>query len=417
MSLPAPIQVVTKPVGPVCNLACSYCFYLGKTALFPAGERFRMSPELLDRYVRQYVEAQPGPEVPFVWQGGEPTLLGVDFFRRVVELQDRYVPDGWQCTNAFQTNGTLLDDEWARFLAEHGFLVGISLDGPAELHDAHRVDRGGRPTHATVMRGLALLREHGVDHNVLCCVNTRNASRPLEVYRFLRDEGVEWIQLIPIVERTDGGVSPHSVSAEAWGAFLVAIYDEWIRHDVGRMFVQLFEECLRMWLGAPALLCVHAETCGQGLAMEHNGDVFACDHFVDPEHRLGNIADTPLRELADLPAQRQFGLDKRDALPRTCRECDVRFACHGGCPKDRFATTTDGEPGLNVLCAGYRRFFRHADPTMRRLAELYRRGIPAETIAGELTAADAARFRHAGRNDPCPCGSGRKLKHCCGRAI
>lgn len=416
MSLPAPIQVVTKPVGPVCNLACSYCFYLGKAALFPAGERFRMSPEMLERYVRQYVEAQPGPEVPFVWQGGEPTLLGVDFFRRVVDLQARYVPDGWRCTNAFQTNGTLLDDEWAHFLAEHDFLVGISLDGPAELHDAHRVDRGGRPTHATVMRGLALLREHGVDHNVLCCVNARNASRPLDVYRFFRDEGVEWLQLIPIVERTEGDASQYSVSADAWGAFLVAVYDEWIRHDVGRVFVQLFEECLRMWLGAPALLCVHAETCGQGLAMEHNGDVFACDHFVDPEHRLGNIADTPLRELADQPAQRQFGLDKRDALPRTCRECDVRFACHGACPKDRFATTTDGEPGLNVLCAGYRRFFRHADATMRRLADLYRRGIPAETISAELAADDDARFRCAGRNDPCPCGSGRKLKHCCGRA-
>ena len=409
-----PIQVVTKPIGPVCNLGCEYCFYLAKKDLYPAGERFRMSPEVLDTYVRRLIDAQPGPDVQFTWQGGEPTLMGLDFFRRAVELQRRHLPDGWRCTNALQTNGTLLDREWGEFLAEHGFLVGISIDGPAWLHDRFRVDRRGRPTHERAMTGLRTLREHGVDHNVLCVVNAINAQDPLEVYRFFRDEGVDWLQLIPIVERVGArGISERSVTGEAWGAFLVAVFDEWVCNDVSRMFVQHFEECVRMWLGRPATLCVHAETCGLGLAMEHNGDLFACDHYVDPEHELGNITDTSLRDLADRPEQVQFGLDKRDTLPRFCRECDVRFACNGGCPKDRFALTPDGEDGLNVLCAGYARFFRHVDPYMRRLADGYRRGVPAAAIMGELAEEEAARYRSAGRNDPCPCGSGRKLKHCC----
>ena len=411
------IQVVTKPIGPVCNLDCEYCFYLAKKDLYPGGEHFRMTDEVLDTYVSQLIAAQPGPDVQFTWQGGEPTMMGLDFFRRVVELQQRHVPEGWRCTNALQTNGTLLDAQWGEFLAEHGFLVGISIDGPAWIHDRFRVDRKGAPTHERVMAGLHTLREHGVDHNVLCVVNALNSQHPLEVYRFFRDEGVDWLQLIPIVER-DGerGISDRSVTGEAWGEFLVVLFDEWVRNDIGSIFVQLFEECVRMWLGHPATLCVHAETCGFGLAMEHNGDLFSCDHYVDPAHLLGNISETPLRELADRPEQVTFGLDKRDALPRLCRECDVRFACNGGCPKDRFALTPDGEDGLNVLCAGYARFFRHVDPYMRRLADDYRRGVPAASIMVELAEEEAARFRNAGRNDPCPCGSGRKHKHCCGAA-
>jgi len=409
-----PIQVVTKPIGPVCNLDCEYCFYLAKKDLYPGGERFRMSPEVLGAYVRQLIDAQPGPEVQFTWQGGEPTMMGLDFFRRAVELQRMYLPEGWSCTNALQTNGTLLNAEWGDFLAEQGFLVGISIDGPAWIHDRYRVDGQGEPTHARVMAGLHTLRAHGVDHNVLCAVTAMNAQHPLEVYRFFRDEGVDWLQLIPIVEPVDGlGTSERSVTGEAWGELLVTIFDEWVRNDVGRIFVQHFEECVRMWLGGPATLCVHAETCGSGLAMEHSGDVFSCDHYVDPQHLLGNITGTPLRDLADRPEQVRFGLDKRDTLPRFCRECDVRFACNGGCPKDRFVLTPDGENGLNVLCSGYARFFRHIDPYMRRLAENYRRGVPAASIMVELAREEAARFRHVGRNDACPCGSGRKLKHCC----
>ena len=416
MSVPKhPIQVVTKPIGPVCNLDCEYCFYLAKKDLYPGGEHFRMTDEVLETYVRQFIAAQPGPEVQFTWQGGEPTLMGVDFFRRAIELQQEHLPAGWRCTNALQTNGTLLDTQWGELLAEHSFLVGISIDGPAWIHDRFRVDRKGEPTHERVMAGLHVLREHGVDHNVLCVVNALNSQHPLDVYRFFREEGVDWLQFIPIVERSgDRGISDRSVTADGWGEFLVAIFDEWVHNDVGRMFVQHFEECVRMWLGHPATLCVHSETCGFGLAMEHNGDVFSCDHYVDPQHLLGNITESPLRELADRPEQLRFGLDKRDALPRFCLECDVRFACNGGCPKDRFARTPDGENGLNVLCAGYARFFHHVDPYMRRIAESYRRGVPAAAIMVELAEEEAARFRHAGRNDPCPCGSGRKHKHCHG---
>lgn len=410
----APFQAITKPAGPLCNLRCEYCFYLDKAHLYAPGERFRMTPALLESYVRQYIEAQPGPEVAFLWQGGEPTLMGVDYFRAAVALQRRHLPEGWRCTNSLQTNGTLLDAEWCEFLREHDFLVGISIDGPAPLHDRFRTDRTGGPTHAAVLRGLHLLQQHGVEHNALCVVNRVNAEHPLDVYRFLRDEGLEWVQFIPLVER-DGerGVSERTVGPVALGSFLGSIFDEWVRHDFGRVFVQLFEECLRAWVGLPAALCVFAETCGRGLAVEHNGDVFSCDHFVDPDHRLGSITETPLRRLADSAQQTRFGRDKADRLPELCRGCDVRFVCNGGCPKDRFTRTADGEDGLNFLCEGYRAFFHHVDSPMRRMADLCRRGIPPAAISAELLAEDAARVRAVGRNGRCPCGSGRKAKHCC----
>lgn len=409
----SPFQVMTKPNGPRCNLRCEYCFYLGKTALYPPGESFRMTDALLERYVREYITAQPDPEVTFLWQGGEPTLLGVDFFRRAVELQRRYLPDGWVCSNSLQTNGTLLDERWGAFLREHRFLVGISIDGPAELHDRFRVDRHGQPSHARVMAGLHLLQDQGVEHNVLCVVNRLNGAHPLAVYEFFRAEGVRWLQFIPIVERVGDGVSEATVEAEAYGAFLVKIFDEWVRHDIERIHVQIFEECLRLWLGLPASLCVFAETCGRGLAMEHDGSVFACDHFVDPGHLLGTITDTPLTELARSPAQRRFGLDKRDCLPAQCRSCPVRFACNGGCPKDRFRSTASGEEGLNYLCEGYFRFFTDVGPLVERMAGLWRKGRAPAALMDELARDDARPWRDAGRNDACPCGSGVKFKRCC----
>ena len=412
-ALISPFQVVTKPTGAVCNLACAYCFYLDKRRRVPAEAPHRMSEQVLDAYVRQYIRSQPGPDVTFVWQGGEPTLLGVDFFRRVVDLQGRYASSGRHCHNALQTNGTLLDDHWGEFLAAEGFLVGISLDGSAPLHDCHRVDRRGRPTHTDVMRGLRVLQRHGVAYNVLCVVHHDNADHPLDVYRFFCNEGVEWLQFIPLVERMAGGeVSERTVAGEAYGEFLVAIFDEWVRRDVGTVSVQTFDEAFRAWLGMPALLCVHAETCGRGLAIEHDGTVFSCDHFVDDDHRLGNIADSLLGALVDLPAQRAFGEAKRDLAPE-CSTCDVRFACNGGCPKDRFAPHTGTDARTNHLCAGYRRFFRHADPFLRRMTALWRRGSDPAGVMAELAAAAGRRRRVTGRNDPCPCGSGAKFKHCC----
>lgn len=407
---------MTKPIGPICNLECAYCYYLEKEALYPGTRSFRMSDAVLEAYVRQYIAAHVAPPVHFAWQGGEPTLMGLDFFRKAVALQKKYLPRGWTCTNALQTNGTLLTPEWCTFLRENGFLVGISMDGPPELHDRYRVDKGGRPTHEKVLRGLRLLQEHRVDFNVLCVVNNVNAEHPLEVYRYFKELGVEWLQFIPLVERVGGReVSSRSVTAEKWGDFLVAVFDEWVRHDIGKIYVQIFEEAVRSEAGVPGGLCIFQETCGDALAMEHNGDVFSCDHFVLPEYKLGNIMETPLEELVALPRQEAFGRAKRDLLPRYCRECEVLDLCHGECPKNRFLETPDGEPGLNYLCAGYRRFFNHARPYVQRILALLRQGKPAPLLMEQLRAEEAERWRKAGRNDPCPCGSGRKYKHCCWR--
>lgn len=407
-------HIMAKPIGPICNLDCEYCYYLEKESLYPRGENFRMSGDLLEQYIADYIRAQPGPRVDFAWQGGEPTLLGVDFFRKVVALQQTHLPPGWTCGNSLQTNGTLLNDEWCTFFKDNGFLVGISIDGPAELHDPYRFDKGKHPTHTRVMQGLQLLQRHGVEHNVLCVVNSVNARHPLQVYRFFREHGVTWLQFIPIVEHLGGTEVTHrSVGAEAYGTFLAAIFDEWIRRDVGKVFVQIFDECLNVWAGGRSHLCIFADTCGRALAMEHNGDVFSCDHFVEPEYRLGNLRETPLIQLVDSPEQVRFGQDKRDTLPAYCQACDVRFMCNGGCPKERFLHTPDGEPGLNYLCAGYKHFFHHVDPHMRRMAALLRQQLPPALIMKELAAADAARWAQAGRNDPCPCGSGKKYKACC----
>ena len=428
-----PFHVMAKPVGPLCNLDCKYCFYLEKEALYPQASQWAMADEVLESYIRQYIEAQPSPVVTFAWQGGEPTLLGVDFFRKVVALQARYA-DGKRIQNAFQTNGVLLDDEWARFLNDAHFLVGISIDGPRELHDAYRVDKGGQPTFDKVMRGIDVLSRHGVAFNTLTTVHHANAQAPLDVYRFLQANGSGFLQFIPIVERisskaTPEGlllvspdfpqaarVAPWSVEPLQFGAFLCAIFDEWVRHDVGTCFVQLFDVCLEMWLGREASLCVFRRTCGAALALEHSGDLYSCDHYVYPENKLGNIMESLLSSLAHSSQQQRFGQAKEASLPQYCRECDVRFACNGECPKHRFAVTPDGEPGLNYLCAGYKMFFRHIDPYMGFMAAELRAERPPANVMRWVAAHDFRQaLGRAGRNNPCPCGSGRKLKHCCGR--
>ncbi len=424
--IPPRIHVLAKPTGAICNLNCSYCFFLDKKSLYP-GSRFRMSDEVLRSYIRQLIESHGAGRVTVSWQGGEPTLMGVDFFRRAVEYRNKYAMPGMAFENTMQTNGTLLDDEWCGFFRENNFLIGISIDGPRELHDANRVDKRGEPTFDAVMRGLRLLQKHGVEYNILTAVNRVNAEHPLEVYRFHRDEaGSTWMQFIPVVERPheggvtrrekDATVSERSVKPEQFGNFLIAIFDEWVRNDVGKMFVQTFEASVRNWLGLPSSgMCVFDPTCGHGLALEHNGDLYSCDHFVEPGYLLGNIQQSRMIELAGSERQRKFGRDKWDGLPRYCHECEVRFACHGECPKNRFLATPDGEPGLNYLCAGYKAFFRHADRPMRIMAGLMRRGYPASEIMQVLAGGEAvlaAAVAKAGRNGPCPCGSGVKFKRC-----
>jgi len=304
----------------------------------------------------------------------------VDFFRRAVEAQRRFRKPGMRILNTLQTNGILLDDEWCRFLKENGFLVGLSMDGPADLHDACRRDRGGHATYDRVHRALRLLQHHGVEHNILCVVSRANADHPLKVYRHLRAQGVRFIQFIPAVGREGTGVTDWTVRPEQWGRFLTTVYDEWVARDVGLVFVQAFDAALQAWCGMEPALCVHARECGSCLALEHNGDLYACDHFVRPDHRLGNVMQTPLALLAGSAFQRRFGRQKSSGLPRCCRLCPVRHACNGGCPKDRFARSADGEPGLNWLCEGYRAFFQHVEADMRVMADLLSRGRPASHI-------------------------------------
>jgi uncharacterized protein len=376
-------HVMAKPTGAVCNLDCTYCFYLAKESLYP-GSDFRMSDGVLDEYVRQLLQAHAGmPEVVVAFQGGEPTMMGLDFFAKVVDAQRRHAAPGQQVLLTLQTNATLLDDDWGAFLAQHGVLVGVSIDGPRELHDAYRVDKGGKPSFDRVMKGLDALRRHGVEWNALVTVNRANQHRGAEVYRFLRDElGAGFMQFIPVVERTPTGASAESVEPAAYGRFMVEVFEEWVRRDVGSVFVQAFDTALAHWLDLDGVgLCVHEETCGRSVALEHNGDLYSCDHFVSPEHRLGNIADgRTLLQLVDSPAQRAFGDAKRSTLTAQCRSCDVRFACHGGCPKDRFLTTATGEPGLHYLCDGYLNFFRHIDPAMRYMAGRYRQGLDVDGV-------------------------------------
>jgi uncharacterized protein len=404
--LPPRIHVLSKPTGAICNLDCSYCFFLDKEELYP-GSKFRMTDELLETYIRQLIEAHKTPEVTVAWQGGEPTLMGVDFFRKAIAYQEKYRKPGMTFENTLQTNGTLLNDEWCEFFKENNYLIGLSLDGPRELHDANRVDKKGGPTFDRVMRGLRLLQKHGVEYNILTTVNRINAAHPLEVYRFLRDEvKTTWIQFIPVVERIneDGKtlyqqgttVSENSVLPEQFGNFLTTIFDEWVRKDVGKIFVQTFEAAVRSWLNMPTGMCFFSPTCGSGVALEHNGDLYSCDHFVEPDYLLGNIQENSMAELVSRDRQFKFGQDKLDTLPKYCQQCEVRFACHGECPKHRFIHTPDGEPGLNYLCAGYKHFFTHIDEPLKIIVDLFNQGRGAEEVMQKLAIKDRARRKPAG---------------------
>jgi uncharacterized protein len=396
-----------------------------------------MPPEVLESFIRQHIACQDTPEVQFAWQGGEPTLLGIDYFRSVVSLQEKYAA-GKTVTNTIQTNGTLLTDAWCRFFKKHGFLVGLSIDGPQKLHDRYRVKGNGQPTFHTVMSGLAMLKKYKVSFNTLTVVNDHNSRYPIEVYRFLKRIGDGHMQFIPAVERLPddaarnlgltlsipppGGnmtgtprLTTWSVPSRQLANFYIKIFDEWVRHDVGKVFVQFFDVALGNWLGAGSGLCQFSPTCGVAGALEHNGDLYSCDHYVYPRHKLGNIMETPLSELMQSMTQQQFGSAKLNSLPGSCLACEVRPACHGDCPKHRFTVTPEGEPGLSYLCQAYKAIFSHMAPYLRVMAELIEAGRPVPDVM-QILQRQGMNRRHSapGRNAPCACGSGRKFKRCCG---
>ncbi len=372
-------QVFVKPAGALCNLACRYCYYLEKDSLHPKGQTRRMPDDLLEAYIVQHIEASPDEVIRFSWHGGEPTVLGLDYFRKIVDLQKKHGPRNRTIANGMQTNGTLLDEEWGRFLAETGFSVGLSLDGPRELNDRYRVTRDGQSTFEETMRGYAILRRHGVPTDILCVVGADNVRRPVDVYRFFKSIEASYLTFLPLVDPrpgSPGGVSPGTVPAEAWGDFLCSVFDEWVEADIGRIKVQIFEEAARTAFGLDHSLCIFRPVCGDIPVVEVNGDFYSCDHFVDSEHRLGNILRTPLIDLLESREQRDFGEAKRTSLPRLCRECDVLEMCHGECPKNRFLRTPDGEPNLNFLCAGYKKFFSHCRPFVAAVAAEWRKQNP-----------------------------------------
>jgi len=429
-------RLLVKPVGPACNLRCRYCFYREKETLYPGrhgiGE-WALPDNILEEFIRQCIESQPGPVAGFAWQGGEPTLLGVEYFRKVIALQNRYA-NGKRIENSLQTNGVLLDDEWCEFLAGNRFLVGLSVDGPRALHDRYRVDQGGAPSFDRVIPAIGRLKEHRVEFNTLTVVHRYNSHQPLEVYRFLKEVGSGYMQFIPILERIaespgpDGlalispqsgvpaRVAEWSVEPLQYGKFLRAIFDEWVRNDVGNVFVQLFDVTLASWIGIEPDLCVFQRTCGSAAVMEHNGDVYSCDHYVYPENKLGNIMEMPVQSMLNSPRQERFGRDKLDRLPKACLECDYKFACNGECPKHRFVKVPEG-PDLSYLCPGYKLFFSHAAPAMEFMAAQLRAQQPPSHVMAWIRELDCrgATIMGPGRNDPCPCGSGRKYKRCCGR--
>ena len=406
-------QVFVKPGGSICNLDCHYCYYLKKEYLYPKGELFRMPDEILEEYIVQHIDASSEPVIRFSWHGGEPTVLGLDYFRKIVVLQRKHQPADQRIANGMQTNGTLLNEEWCRFLAAEDFFVGLSLDGPQDMHDRYRVNKDQKPTFEQTMQGYNLLQKHRVHCDILCVVNAHNIRYPLQVYRFFKQMNASYVTFLPMVEPqpdAESGVSSLTVPAEAWGDFLCAIFEEWRDQDIGQIKVQIFEEAARTAFDQEHSLCIFRPTCGDVPVIEHNGDFFSCDHFVDAEHCLGNIRETPLVELLESPAQRAFGQAKLETLPRYCRECEVKNMCNGECPKNRFIRTPDGEEGLNFLCAGYKRFFTLCQPFVAEVAAQWRQqSLEQQT----QKAARIRRRAQPGRNDPCPCGSGLKYKKCC----
>lgn len=370
-----PVYVMPKPIGATCNLACEYCYYLEKRRLYDTAKATRMSDETLEEFVKQYIAAQTTNEVMFTWHGGEPTLMPIDFYKRAIELQQKY-GKGKRIENCLQTNGTLLNDEWCRFFRDNNWLIGLSIDGGEEFHDEYRRTRTDKPTFRNVMKGVRLLQKYGVEWNAMAVVNEYNADYPVEFYNFFKRIGCRYIQFTPVVERlrpdstlapgseAGGVLAPFSVSPEQWGNFLCGVFDEWIKKDVGEVFVQIFDATLANWAGKEPGLCTLSTSCGHAAAMEHNGDVYSCDHFVFPEHKIGNIHDSTIIELMNSERQQRFGASKLGMLPTQCRKCEYKFACNGECPRNRFAISDNGEGGLNYLCEGYRKFFSHVAPYM-----------------------------------------------------
>jgi len=408
-------QVFAKPIGSTCNLDCIYCYYLKKKQLYPKGETLRMPEDILEKYIVQHIEASSEPEIRFSWHGGEPTVLGLDYFRQIVALQRKHQPSQQRIFNGMQTNGTLLDEDWCRFLAKEGFSVGLSLDGPQEIHDRLRITKAGKPTYEQTMHGYNLLQQYGINNDILCVVNAHNVQHPTQVYRFFKEIKARYISFLPLVEpqpEAEDGLSSRTVPAEAFGVFLCTIFDEWLGNDIGKIKVQIFEEAARTAFGQDHSLCIFRPVCGDIPVIEHNGDFFSCDHFVDVEHRLGNIQETPLVRLLESPDQRAFGQAKLDTLPHYCQACEVRGMCNGECPKNRIIQTPDGQAGLNYLCAGYKRFFNHCQSFIEDIATLWRQQNLVQHTSQEQ-AVETRTHHKVGRNDPCPCGSGHKYKKCC----
>jgi len=392
--LPTAFSTMLKPVGSRCNLDCAYCYYLDKAGIY-GGREALMSDALLEEYIRQYIEGNKVDLVTFNWHGGEPLTAGVDFFRRAMELQRKYAGDK-RIDNTIQTNGTLLSEEWCALFRENNFLVGVSIDGPRDIHDAFRRDRGGAPTFDRVVAAIEMLKRERVEFNTLSTVNAASEGRGAEVYRFLARLGSRFMQFLPVLEYTIPGPggravivppstegaepAPWSVSSAGFGRFLCDVFDDWVIADVGRLYVQMFDVALAQWVGVPPSLCAFGETCGDALVVEHNGDVYSCDHFVYPEYRIGNIAEGDMARMFDSRTQLRFGIDKRNGLPRRCLRCEWYFACRGECPKHRFDTTPDGETGLNALCEGYKAFFSHVDPYMKRMKELLLGQMPPALV-------------------------------------
>lgn len=400
-TLSFPIYVMAKPVGPLCNMDCEYCYYLEKSKLYHARKRFRMSDETLERFTQSYIQCQPGPFVQFTWHGGEALLPGIDFYRKALKFQQRYGRQR-EIQNCIQTNGLLITDEWCRFFKDNNFLVGISIDGPEDMHDYYRKDCGGKGTFSRVMKGIERLQRHGVEFNTLSVLHDYNVRFPLEIYHFFKDIGSRYMQFSPIVERLgtrpdglelltaaenddrEAELAPWSVDPIAYGDFYIAIFDEWVRRDVGQYFIQLFDATLAGTVGEQPGVCLYAKTCGHAMAMEHNGDVYACDHFVYPEYKRGNIYEKTLVEMALSEEQLQFGKDKQHALPAQCRSCRFLKLCNGECPKNRIAFSSDGEYGLNYLCEGLKRYFAHVEPAMKYMAEELRNQRPPASIMKKL---------------------------------
>lgn len=378
-SFAKPLYVMLKPAGAHCNLACKYCYYLEKNKLYPTAQRHLMSNEMLEQFTREYIEAQTMNQVLFTWHGGEPLLRSIDFYRKALSLQQKYA-GGRRIDNVIQTNGTLLTDEWCEFFAQNHWLVGISIDGPQPYHDHYRLTAAGKPSWKKVMQGIKLLKKHGVEWNAMAVVNAYNVNHPMEFYRFFKENGCQFLQFTPIVERLtrheDGRtlasladkneipLSEASVTPEQWGYFLCAIFDEWVRKDVGKIFVEIFDCTLANWMGISPGICAYSKECGHAGVMEHNGDVYSCDHFVFPEYKLGNIRDHSLIDMLYGEQQQEFSRLKHSSLPRQCKECDMEFACHGECPKNRFMKDKYGDSGLNYLCLGYYHYYQHVAPYM-----------------------------------------------------